>query len=50
MLVVSADDARDWDLRLGTGSPLVDADDPVLLGHDGSRSDIGAYGGGNAKS
>ncbi len=33
------------DLHLGEGSPATDAGDPVLIDADGSRSDIGAYGG-----
>jgi hypothetical protein len=37
--------ASDWDLHLRAGSPLVDAGDPARLDGDGSRSDIGAYGG-----
>ena len=36
---------RKWDLHLTSGSPLVDAGDPELKDPDGSRSDIGAYGG-----
>ncbi len=35
------DDAR----RLDPGSPLIDAGDPAILDADGSRSDIGAWGG-----
>ncbi len=34
-----------WDLHLSTGSPLIDAGDPSRQDEDGSRSDIGAYGG-----
>ena len=37
--------ASDWDLHLDTSSPLVNAGDPNILDADGSRSDIGAYGG-----
>jgi hypothetical protein len=33
------------DLRPAPGSPLIDAGDPAVLDGDGSRSDIGAYGG-----
>ena len=33
------------DLRLGIGSPAIDAGDPSLTDVDGSRSDIGAWGG-----
>jgi hypothetical protein len=36
---------RGEDYRLGAGSPLIDAGDPVSTDPDGSRSDIGAYGG-----
>jgi hypothetical protein len=36
-------DASDFAPRLG--SPLVDAGDPAILDRDGSRSDIGRYGG-----
>ena len=38
-------DAWDWDLQMSSGSPLVDAGDPAILDADGSRSDMGAYGG-----
>ena len=34
------------DLALGEGSPLIDAGAPTLYDDDGSRSDVGAYGGG----
>jgi hypothetical protein len=34
-----------WDLRLATGSALIDAGDAGILDTDGSTSDIGAYGG-----
>ncbi len=33
-----------------TGSPMIDAGDPELTDPDGSRSDIGAYGGADAPS
>ena len=33
------------DMRLGPGSPAIDAGDPALLDADGTRSDIGAFGG-----
>ncbi len=33
------------DLHLGTGSPCIDAGDPDLEDTDGSRADMGAYGG-----
>ena len=35
----------DDDLRLAIGSPAIDAGDPSLFDVDGSRSDIGAWGG-----
>jgi len=38
----------DSDLRLDAASPLVDAGDPELTDPDGSRSDVGAYGGPDA--
>lgn len=41
-------DDGDWtndDWRLSSGSPAVDAGDPAILDVDGSRSDLGAYGG-----
>ncbi len=41
----SASEALDWDLRPAPGSPLIDAGDPGVLDADGTRSDIGAYGG-----
>ena len=41
----SGDSAADWDLRLSSGSGLVDAGAPTLSDADGSRSDIGAWGG-----
>jgi hypothetical protein len=34
-----------WDLHLQAGSPCIDAGDPALSDPDGSRSDMGAYGG-----
>ncbi len=37
-------DVWDWDLQLSGGS-LLDAGDPNILDADGSRSDMGAYGG-----
>ena len=33
------------DFRLQAGSPAIDAGDPTLFDSDGSRSDMGAYGG-----
>ncbi|RME50150.1 MAG: hypothetical protein D6795_10560, partial [Deltaproteobacteria bacterium] len=41
----SGSDPLAWDLHLSSDSPLIDAGDPHLLDPDGSRSDIGAYGG-----
>ena len=41
-------DCTDDDLRLGSGSPMRDAGDPALADPDGSRSDIGAWGGPDA--
>ena len=38
-------DCDNDDLLPSSGSPLVDAGDPNILDFDGSRSDIGAYGG-----
>ncbi|MBE0572152.1 MAG: right-handed parallel beta-helix repeat-containing protein, partial [Ignavibacteriaceae bacterium] len=35
----------DLDFRLQMYSPLIDAGDPTILDRDGSRSDIGLYGG-----
>jgi hypothetical protein len=35
----------DMDFSLATGSALIDAGDPGILDADGSRSDVGAYGG-----
>ena len=34
-----------WNVALQAGSPLVDAGDPKALDADGTRSDVGAYGG-----
>lgn len=34
-----------WDLHLQAGSPLIDAGDPALSDPDGTRSDVGLYGG-----
>lgn len=44
----SAVDPGDWDLHLAAGSALLDAGDPALIDADGSRSDIGAWGGSDA--
>ncbi len=41
----AADGAYTDDLHLAAGSPLIDAGDPAILDLDGTRSDIGAYGG-----
>jgi len=41
----TASSARSWDLRLDPASPSKDAGDPALLDTDGSRRDIGAFGG-----
>ncbi len=43
-MYISADSG---DFRLQAFSPLIDAGDPNILDYDGSRSDIGAYGGTN---
>jgi len=44
-LDITAIDPVDWDLHLGSASPLVDVGDPGILDPDGSVSDMGAYGG-----
>ena len=41
--------AVDWDLHLGAASQCVDGGDLTLFDPDGSRSDIGAYGGPDAE-
>ncbi|MBI3177059.1 MAG: right-handed parallel beta-helix repeat-containing protein [Chloroflexi bacterium] len=38
-------DAAHGDFHLRSGSPAIDAGDPSVLDADGSRSDLGAYGG-----
>lgn len=38
-------DPENGDLHLQYGSPCIDAGDPTILDVDGSRSDIGAFGG-----
>jgi hypothetical protein len=38
-------DTSGWDFRLQKHSPLIDAGDPDILDVDGTRSDIGVYGG-----
>ena len=45
LLNIAGEEAGSWDLRLAPGSPLKDAGDPALKDPDGSRSDIGAFGG-----
>lgn len=42
---VSGTDAADWDLHLSAASVLVDEGDPARKDADGSRADLGAYGG-----
>lgn len=43
---VIEDDPLQWDLYLGSGSPMFDAGDPDLVDwYDSSRSDVGAFGG-----
>ncbi|MFH1463508.1 MAG: MopE-related protein [Pseudomonadota bacterium] len=44
----AASDDGDWtndDYHLGAGSPVVDVGDPAIYDADGSRSDLGAFGG-----
>ena len=41
----AGDDAKAWDLTLQAGSPVIDNGDPSIMDADGSRADIGAYGG-----
>jgi hypothetical protein len=41
----SGPDPSAWDLALQPGSPSIDAGNPSALDPDGSRADIGAYGG-----
>lgn len=38
-------DADAWDLHLGEGSLCIDAGDPAVLDEDGSRADVGGFGG-----
>ncbi len=45
LLDTTAKRSRSWDLHLAPGSPMVDGGDPALKDPDGSRSDIGAFGG-----
>jgi hypothetical protein len=45
-MIVNDDSTQgDLDFRLQMYSPLIDAGDPTILDRDGSRSDIGLYGG-----
>ena len=44
-LDTTSSSSADWDLHLDASSPLVDTGSPILTDPDGSRSDIGAYGG-----
>jgi hypothetical protein len=45
-MIVNDDTTQgDLDFRLQKYSPLIDAGDPTILDRDGSRSDIGLYGG-----
>ncbi|MBM4389728.1 MAG: hypothetical protein FJ090_01290 [Deltaproteobacteria bacterium] len=37
----------EWDLRLATGSPLIDAGAPECVDVDGTRCDLGVFGGPN---
>jgi len=41
----SSSDPLDWDLTLSSSSTVIDQGDPGLVDTDGSRSDMGAYGG-----
>ena len=45
---IAGTNANSWDLTPTAASPLLDAGDPAILDIDGSRSDVGAYGGPNA--
>ncbi len=38
-------DALNFDFHLDTGSPCIDAGDPLIFDPDSSRSDMGCYGG-----
>jgi len=44
-LDLSNPEQAEWDLHLGLGSDLIGAGDPGIVDPDGSRSDIGPYGG-----
>ena len=50
--IAYAEDARvsAWDLHLDTSSALIDVGSPSLYDADGSRSDMGAYGGAGGDS
>ncbi len=50
LLSIAGEHPRDWILQLAATSPLIDAGDPGLSDPDGSRADIGAYGGSGADS
>lgn len=41
----SSTDPADWDYTLAPGSPMLDAGAPTILDTDGTRSDLGAFGG-----
>jgi len=45
LLDLSGADPLDWNLHLEPTSPLVDTGDPAAFDPDGSRSDVGVYGG-----
>jgi hypothetical protein len=47
-LDTSPADPADWDLHLGTSSPLIDQAEPTLADPDGGLPDIGPYGGPDA--
>lgn len=44
-LASTSGDVETWDFSLAAGSDLVDAGDPAVQDVDGTRADIGAYGG-----
>jgi hypothetical protein len=44
-LSTESENPLEWDLHASTTSPLIDAGDPALADPDGSRSDMGAFGG-----
>lgn len=43
--LISTDSSDGLDLHLSPNSPAIDTGDPAILDPDGSRSDMGAYGG-----